>query len=403
MTPPPQSEAAADRAPELRVIPLRGIGEVRVGDALAEHLLPALRAAGVRRGDVLCVSTKVVSKALGLRVAPADRDAAVAAAAVRTVARRRHGGTVTSVVQIPSGPVMAAAGVDGSNAPEGPLLLPEDPDACAAALREELLGGLGDVGRELGVVLSDTSSRVWRVGVSDLALGAAGIVALEDLRGGRDDAGRALTVTVRALADEIAAAADLVKGKTARVPAALVRGVPGVLADPGVPAGALSRTGPGDWFRRPSLESVWQALGLDLEEEPVAAMDPEEPAVRIARAVVVACRPRPDDGAPATVRSAGPGQLSVHPPADSPACWAAAGALRERLLTALGAEEIAAALPPLTVRLGPPLEAPRPGASGADGPGGCAPSPDRPQRTRPSPVPSPAPDPDPDPDPQETP
>src|SRR5699024_7673995 len=131
-------------------------------------------------------------------------------------ARRRHTRVVTSVAQIPSGPVMAAAGVDSSNAPGGPLLLPEDPDACAEELREGLDAALGV---QLGVLLTDTSSRIWRVGVGDIVLGAAGVASLQDLRGGVDADGRALSVTVRNLADEIAAAADLVKGKAAGIPA----------------------------------------------------------------------------------------------------------------------------------------------------------------------------------------
>src|SRR5699024_11365046 len=98
--------------------------------------------------------------------------------------------------------------------------------------------------------------------VGDIVLGAAGVASLQDLRGGVDADGRALSVTVRNLADEIAAAADLVKGKAAGIPAAIVRGVPGATDAPSVPGRALSRTGGEDWFRRPSLESVWVALGL---------------------------------------------------------------------------------------------------------------------------------------------
>src|SRR5690625_5107922 len=206
----------------VEIIPVGGVPEVHGGDDLAALLAAALEPVGVRDGDVLCISTKVVSKALGLVVAPEQRAAAVEASTVRTVARRRHTRVVTSVVQIRSGPVMAAGGVDSSNAPEGPLLLPEDPDACAAELHRELTAALGV---RLGVVLTDTSSRVWRVGVGDIALGTAGVASLEDLRGGRDGSGRPLTVTVRNLADELAAAADLVKGKAGGGPLAIVRGV----------------------------------------------------------------------------------------------------------------------------------------------------------------------------------
>src|SRR5699024_3707930 len=165
-TPPP---------PGLSVLPVTGLGEIRDGDDLAAQLARALRPLAPRDGDVLCLSTKVVSKALGLRVSAQERDRAVAEAGVRTVARRLHTRVVTSVVQIPSGPVVAAAGVDSSNAPAGPLLLPEDPDACARELRTALSAALGV---DLGVLLTDTSSRVWRVGVGDIALGGAGGPAL---------------------------------------------------------------------------------------------------------------------------------------------------------------------------------------------------------------------------------
>ncbi|HJB09843.1 MAG TPA: coenzyme F420-0:L-glutamate ligase [Candidatus Brachybacterium merdavium] len=338
----------------VEIIPVGGVPEVRGGDDLASLLATALEPFGVRDGDVLCISTKVVSKALGLVVAPDQREAAITASTARTVARRRHTRVVTSVVQIPSGPVMAAAGVDSSNAPEGPLLLPEDPDACAAELHRELTAALGV---RLGVVLTDTSSRVWRVGVGDIALGAAGVASLEDLRGGTDRSGRPLTVTVRNLADELAAAADLVKGKADGVPLALVRGVAGAVAsgDESVPARELSRTGSDDWFRRPSLESVWTALGLSAEQEPIARMSPEEDRVRIARAVEVALLPRPGGGSPrATAAVAGAHRIVVTPAGDSWQDGLEAGALAERLRTALGAESIAAPLPAVQVQIQAP-------------------------------------------------
>lgn len=350
---------------QVNVLPVLGIGEIRAGDDLAGALLLALGSMGVQDGDVLCVSTKIVSKALGLRVDPEHRDAAVESAAVRTVARRRHTRVVTSVVQIASGPVMAAAGVDSSNAPDGPLLLPEDPDACARDLHRSLSEALGI---RIGVILTDTSSRIWRVGVGDIALGAAGVTSLQDLRGGVDADGRALTVTVRNLADELAAAADLVKGKATGVPAALVRGVVGA-TDDAVPARELSRTGEDDWFRRPSLESVWVALGLEPHQEPIARMSPEPIAERIDRALAVAAirrsgRPghravarlvpapgtdsaRPDrsDGStlPAEAR------IEVIPAGPDPDDWIEAGSFAERIRVALGAESLGAPLPTLAI------------------------------------------------------
>ncbi|MDN5899849.1 MAG: coenzyme F420-0:L-glutamate ligase [Brachybacterium sp.] len=339
----------------MRVLPVTGLTEIREGDDLAAQLGAALRPLAPRDGDVLCLSTKVVSKALGLRVAPAQRDQAVADIAVRTVARRLHTHVVTSVVQIPSGPVMAAAGVDSSNAPDGPLLLPEDPDACARQLRETLVTALGV---DLGVLLTDTSSRVWRVGVGDIALGAAGVAALQDLRGGVDADGRPLTVTVRNLADELAAAADLVKGKSSGVPAALVGGVPGATTLD-VPARRLSRTGADDWFRRPSLESVWVALGLGPEQEPIARMSPEPAAERIDRALMVAAVPRSDqEPSTASARVLSPGGPTPHIVVEAVDASAAAlihaATLAERVRTALGAESLGDPLPEIAVEISVP-------------------------------------------------
>jgi coenzyme F420-0:L-glutamate ligase/coenzyme F420-1:gamma-L-glutamate ligase len=316
---------------------------------------------------VLCLSTKVVSKAAGLVIPPEDKQRAIAASTVRLVARRHGARTTTSVVEIPAGPVMAAAGIDASNSPDGLLLLPEDPDAAAAHLLE---GITALTGRRIGLVLTDTSSRIWRVGVGDIALGAAGVTALEDLRGTADADGRVLHVTVRALADALAAAADLVKGKADGVPAAIVRGLGHAVvpAQDAVSARELSRTGSGDWFRRPSLESVWQALGLPLEEEPVAAVAPEEDAVRIARAVTVAnaagqvaragadaeAAPEPDADADAP-ESAPHAQVEaadlvvVTAGGEGPAALLEAGACAQRVRVALGAESIARELPPVRV------------------------------------------------------
>lgn len=359
-TPPPlQAKAPSFAAApsKLTVLPVTGLGEIREGAELGTLLAAALAPLNPRDGDVLCVSTKIVSKALGLRVAPEQRTAAIEAAAVRVVARRLHTEVVSSVVQIPSGPVMAAAGVDSSNAPDGPLLLPEDPDACARELRAALVQALGV---QIGVVLTDTSSRIWRVGVGDIALGAAGVAALQDLRGGVDADGRALTVTVRNLADELAAAADLVKGKASGVPAALVRGVPGA-TDADVPARELSRTGADDWFRRPSLESVWVALGLSPEQEPIARMSPEPDAERISRALAVAALPRDarrPGGARAQLhtREGGRPHIVVEAADGSSTALIDAATLAERIRTALGAESLGVPLPELSVEISVPAD-----------------------------------------------
>lgn len=366
--PLPSTRSPATPAGALCVLPVRGLPEITAGTDLAGALARALdagSAAPARDGDVVCISSKIVSKARGLSVPPARRQAALDDATVRVVARRRHGAVTTAVVETVSGPVLAAAGMDASNAPDGVLLLPADPDAEARALCAALRSALGV---RIGVILTDTASRIWRRGVTDFALGAAGLDVLEDLRGRTDDAGRPLGVTVRALADELAAAADLVKGKTGRVPAAILRGATGVRVGPMEASGGardLVRTGSDDWFRRPALEAVWQALGLRPEQEPVAQMEPEPDAERIARAIEVASRPRagaPEEaGAPprvlnglAPTAEGAPDELVVTPGDGEPASWARAGMLAERLRTALAAEEIALALPPVPVRVGAP-------------------------------------------------
>jgi coenzyme F420-0:L-glutamate ligase / coenzyme F420-1:gamma-L-glutamate ligase len=214
----------------LLVVPLAGLPEVRPGDDLARLLLDAVRAAGLELadGDVLAVTSKVVAKAEGrlvpLPADPAERERvhreAVAAETVRVVARRDR----LVIAETRQGLVGANALVDASNAGGDALvLLPRDPDAAAARLRAaiEALDG-----HEVAVVITDTLGRPWRLGQTDVAVGLAGMGALEDWRGRPDADGRLLEVTEVAVADEVAAAADLVKGKTSRVPAALLRGVP---------------------------------------------------------------------------------------------------------------------------------------------------------------------------------
>lgn len=369
----PEAASGPPEAQALVIAPLPGLGEIRAGTDLAHAILTAIDAAGpecsLQDGDVLAVSSKIVSKARGLVIAPETKEAAVTAASVRTVARRRHGRVVTSVVETVAGPVMAAAGIDASNAPDGLLLLPKDPDAEAHELCAELRAGTGAV---IGVLLTDTSSRIWRRGVTDIALGASGVHVLEDLRGRPDAQGRTLGVTVRDVADELAAAADLVKAKATGVPVAIIRGLTDAvlpaLSGPGdTGARVLCRGGASDWFPRPSLESVWQAMGLSPEQEPIAAMDPEDDAERIRRAVQVACRGRgAEDGR--TLGSGAAAEIIENPEASEspvpvievtprssqpgPGDWAEAGMLLERIRTALGAEAIARPLPRLELRLG---------------------------------------------------
>jgi coenzyme F420-0:L-glutamate ligase/coenzyme F420-1:gamma-L-glutamate ligase len=238
-----------------------GIGEVRPGDDLAALLGDALAADAAARpataladGDVLVVTSKVVSKAEGRVVHADDREAAITAETVRVVATREHPGGVTRIVENRLGLVMAAAGVDASNTDEGTvLLLPVDPDATARALR----AALGDrFGVRLGVVVSDTAGRPWRQGQTDIAIGAAGVQVLDDLRGSTDTRGRPLQVSMAAVADEIAAAAELVKGKATGRPVAVVRGLAHVVtAEDGPGARVLVRTGPDDMFAEGTAEA----------------------------------------------------------------------------------------------------------------------------------------------------
>ena len=250
------------------VTPLTGIPEVREGDDLADVLQVGLDHSGVRLadGDVVVVSSKVASKALGLVTHESDKDEVVRRESEYVVAERAVGDRVTRIVRAKAGPIMAAAGVDGSNTGDrgGWLLLPHDPDGVCERVHEALTARHGV---RIGVVLSDTAGRAWRVGQVDFALGAHGLRVLDDLRGGIDADGKPLEVTARAVADEIAAAADLVKGKVAAVPVAVLRGIPGLLVDEPLeshPRGRdLVRTGPGDWFGYGRVEAVRAALGIE--------------------------------------------------------------------------------------------------------------------------------------------
>ena len=220
----------------LAVLPVAGLPEFSPGDDLAGAIAAA--APWLADGDVVVVTSKVVSKVEGrlVRVPPgADREAlrlrAVEDEAVRVVARRGS----LAIVQTRQGWVVAAAGIDASNVGRDALvLLPEDGDASARRLRARLRDLLGV---DVAVVVSDTFGRTWREGLTDVAVGSAGITALTDHRGAVDAFGNRLETTRTAVVDELASAADLVKGKLAGVPVAVVRGLaverPEQEADPG--------------------------------------------------------------------------------------------------------------------------------------------------------------------------
>ncbi|MER7680657.1 coenzyme F420-0:L-glutamate ligase [Streptomyces sp. NPDC096934] len=236
-----------------RVWALPGLPEVQRGDDLAKIIAGA--GAGLADGDVLLVTSKIVSKAEGRQVVAADREAAIDAETVRVVARRG----ALRIVENRQGLVMAAAGVDASNTPAGTvLLLPEDPDASARTIRDGLRAALGV---DVGVVITDTFGRPWRAGLTDVAIGAAGVRVLDDLRGGADAHGNPLSATVVATADELAGAGDLVKGKASGLPVAVVRGLPHVVAeDDGAGTRPLVRDARDDMFRLGTSEAVREAV-----------------------------------------------------------------------------------------------------------------------------------------------
>jgi coenzyme F420-0:L-glutamate ligase/coenzyme F420-1:gamma-L-glutamate ligase len=256
---------------------LDGLPEVRSGDDLAEVIGRALIATaetdpelGLADGDIVSVTSKIVSKAEGRMRIAADREAAITEETVRVVASREHPGGVTRIVENRLGIVAAAAGVDASNTPDGTiLLLPEDPDASARALRSALRSRFGV---RIGLVITDTLGRPWRNGQTDAAIGAAGITVVEDLRGVEDGAGHTLAVTAPAVADEIAALTDLVKGKVAGRPVAVVRGLARLVTeDDGPGARALVRPADADMFRLGSAEAYAEGRADALRESVVGS------------------------------------------------------------------------------------------------------------------------------------
>jgi coenzyme F420-0:L-glutamate ligase/coenzyme F420-1:gamma-L-glutamate ligase len=373
----------------LEVLPVRGIGDVTAGDDLAELITTA--APWLVDGDVLVVTSKIVSKSEGRLVeVPADgperevaRQEALASETARVVARRG----ATSIVQTHHGFVMAAAGIDASNVDKTHLvLLPTDPDASARRLRAGFLSR----GLDVAIVISDTMGRAWRNGLTDVALGAAGIAPFRDHRGETDPYGNELQITQMAVIDELAAAGELVKGKCDQVPVAVIRGYH-YPSDPAAPpeaspsrdagpgnagpgnagpsnagpsnagasnagasgAAALLRDAATDMFSLGTAEA--RAAGLldaarlpDGGELPGLAVDP----VALERALAAVA----DRFAPGTTLS--PAEpfadhgatvaLHLRPAAATPADLMRLGADAHRLRAALAAESIAAAAQPHT-------------------------------------------------------
>jgi coenzyme F420-0:L-glutamate ligase/coenzyme F420-1:gamma-L-glutamate ligase len=230
-----------------------GVPEVREGDDLVRLLLDVV---DLLDGDVVAVTSKVVSKAQG-RVREGTRDDALPGETARVVARRGP----TSIVRTRHGLTLAAAGIDGSNIESGRVvLLPEDPDASAGAIRT---GILERTGHNVGVVVTDTAGRAWREGQTDIAIGVAGLRPLETYAGRTDAHGNELAVTAPAVADEIAGVAELAQGKLGGRPFAVVRGRSDLVLPPGEHgpgAAALVRPDGADMFGYGSREAVLAAL-----------------------------------------------------------------------------------------------------------------------------------------------
>lgn len=247
-------------ATRVELIGLDGLPEVIAGADLAALIVDACAVGGwqLADGDIVVVTSKVVAKAEGRVIAADSREDAIDAETVRIVASRATPKGVTRIVQTTHGLVLAAAGVDASNTQPGTVvLLPLDPDASARVLRARLreLAGVS-----VGVVVTDTMGRPWRLGLTDNAIGAAGVRVLDDLTGTDDAHGRTLEMTVVATADAIAAAADLVKGKLAGRPVAVVRGLADAVTDDDGPgARAVVRSLDEDMFTLGTAEAV--ALG----------------------------------------------------------------------------------------------------------------------------------------------
>jgi len=295
----------------VEILPVLGIGELRPGDDLAalivEHAPP------LQDGDVLVVTSKAVSKTEGRLVVLDDTDEqareaarqqAIDAETVRVVASR----DTLRIVETRHGLVLAAAGVDASNVARNELaLLPLDPDASAQLLRESIRERAGV---DVGVVISDSMGRPWRAGITDTAIGVAGLTALTDARGHTDAYGNVLSVTQVAVADELAAAGDLVKGKFGGVPVAVVRGMArdGKLDDDGQGSRSLIRGSADDLFRLGTAEAI--AIG---REDVGWATEMPPPLHADAVEVVTALVPRSDEDA--AVRQGFLGFLAARPDA----------------------------------------------------------------------------------------
>jgi coenzyme F420-0:L-glutamate ligase / coenzyme F420-1:gamma-L-glutamate ligase len=278
--------ASAHKPPVITIFAPAGIGEIKTGTDLAAVILAAIEAdplGPLRDGDVVVITSKIISKAES-RQQPASRRAELITSETRrTVARRGE----TRIVRTHGGLTIAAAGIDRSNvSAESILLLPRDPDASAAELHSRLVAATG---LRLGVVVSDTAGRPWRVGQTDHAIGLCGLRALENYTGIQDAYGNELQITAMAVADELAAAADLVKGKLRGRPVAVVRGLDQPATETDSSARQLLREEDKDMFSFGSQEAVLAAVlaatGQQHRYEELVALDAIERIARLLAAI----------------------------------------------------------------------------------------------------------------------
>lgn len=295
---------------------VEGIGEIGPGDDIAQIIVEHVDQPLVS-GDVVVVTSKIVSKAAGLAMR-GDRADLLDAETDRVVARRGP----TRIVRTHGGLTLAAAGIDASNVEAGTMIpLPRDPDGAAQALRARLieLAGVG-----LGVVITDTAGRAWRIGQTDIAIGSAGVHPALSFEGVEDAYGNILAVTAPAVADEIASAADLVAGKLGGHPVVIVRGLPGEWFDADAAgAASLIRDEDGDLFGLGSRDAVIEAAGYADAPRGFPSAEAGDDLLALAREGI--------DPALAGVEHDDDGDLVVTARSRTPAAYGEAGRLAERL------------------------------------------------------------------------
>ncbi len=260
---------AARHVGAVSIVAVSGIGEIDATTDLSATITAALGgvswpdgSTAIAPGDIVVITSKIVSKAEGRTIVASDRESAIDSEAVRVVATRGP----TRIVQTRHGLVLAAAGVDASDTPKGTVvLLPQDPDASARGLRDAITRQTAIA--PIGVLITDTMGRPWRNGLIDGAIGAAGVTVLDDHRGRTDLHGNVLEASVVALADEIASAAELVTPKASGLPVAVVRGLSRfVMHDDGPGAAALIRPPDHDMFRLGTAEAIAQGRAIGWRE-----------------------------------------------------------------------------------------------------------------------------------------